>query len=82
MTVEEILRDQSFDIDDAIAEDAKYITQDLISELDSIYIVLNTSSEDVIISMEKLEAILVRVKDINLNISMFDSDLEFIEGLK
>ena len=83
MTVEEILLQQPFDIDDAKSEDARNISVLLISELNSIYEkVNNQDSENLELHLLAIDLAIKSADEVGMNYEMFKTDLEFIETLK
>lgn len=83
MSVDDILRVQPFDIDEPISETAGYIFADLIEELEIVYDKVDESNTNGLQkNIEKIQEILKSAKEIELNYTMFDKDLEFIESLK
>ena len=83
MTVDEILRSQPFDIDEPISEDAKNISILLLSELDIIYNDLsNNNAENIHEHIHLIHTAIVSAKEIGMNYSMFEKDLEFIDSIK
>ncbi len=82
-SMDEILMEQSFGIDDPISEDARYIVEDLINRLNEFYEILSANElDDLEITIEEIDKVLVRAKEINLNLSMFDADLIEVESHK
>lgn len=83
MSMDEILMQQSFGIDDAISEDARYIVEDLINRLNEFYELLSANElEDLKITIEEIDKILTKATEINLNYSMFGDDLNELESHK
>jgi hypothetical protein len=83
MSVEEILLQQPFDIDDAKSEDARNISISLIDELKSIYEKVNTNvNEGIELHLQAIDSSIKLANDVGMNYTMFKEDLEFIETLK
>ena len=85
MTVEEILREQPFDIDHFKSEDARYVLIDLFDELETVYDKVNNNLTGIANLEEHFNAIetLIESADvIGMNYAMFDEDLDFVESLK
>ena len=81
MTVDDVLKkDQPFDIDDPIAENAKHIVVDLIAELKYAYgIIDGIEAGDLKISKMKISELQIQAKKLKMNLSMFNDDIEIIE---
>lgn len=83
MTVEEILRSQSFDIDHPTSENARNITIILYQEFAIIYEQLNEgNSEGLEQHIIAIESAIIKAKEIDMNYSMFAKDIEFLDELK
>lgn len=80
LEVDEILREQSFDIDEPISEDARYIFSDMYEELNLIY---QTDKND--IKREEyiydFNQTLKKANDLDLNISMFEKDIDYVNKI-
>lgn len=83
MSIEEILRAQPFDIDDAKSETAKEVATDLFHEIALFYenrgVAENKTNVD---HFALVDGIIKKAKSIGMNYSMFAEDLKFIENLK
>ena len=83
MTVEEILRSQTFDIDHPTSENARYISIILNEEFAAIYEQLNEgNSEGLEEHIIAIESAISDAKEIGMNYSMFAKDIEFLEEIK
>lgn len=85
MTVEEVLREQPFDIDHYKSEDARYITIDLFDELEAVYEKVNnglTGTANLEEHFTAIDSLLNSANGLDMNYSMFDEDLDFVESLK
>ena len=80
LTVEEILREQSFDIDEPISEQAMYIFQDMYEELNFIY-ELNANDPERADHIENFQVKLQQANNLNLNLAMFQGDIDFVSNL-
>ncbi|WP_107040329.1 hypothetical protein [Brumimicrobium mesophilum] len=80
LTVEQILREQSFDIDEPISEEAMYIFQDMYEELNFIY-QLNANAPERVEHIENFQLKLDQANSLNLNLSMFQADIDFVSNL-
>mgnify|MGYP000314276913 CR=1 FL=1 len=80
LAVDEILAMQSFDIDEPISEDARYIFFEMYEELNLIY---QTDINDpaLIGLVDDFNETLDKADDINLNVSMFQGDIAHVESL-
>lgn len=82
LLVDDILSQQSFDIDDPISEDARYIIIELYQELDSIYIAVQNNDT---VALDELipeyEETIEKAEQLNLNIVMFDDDINYVETI-
>lgn len=82
LTVDDILSQQWFDIDDPISEDARYIIFELYSELNSIYAAnSNNLTDDVQALIPEFMETLDRAATIEMNLAMFADDVAFVESL-
>lgn len=83
MSIEQILRSQPFDIDHPTSETAKHISITLTNELGTIYQQLNAgNTEGLDASITAIESAIISAKEIGMNYSMFEKDLEYLEELK
>lgn len=83
MNMDQILMQQSFGIDDPISEDARYIIEDLLNRLTEFYEILSADEEaDLQITIEEIDKVLDRANEINLNLTMFDDDIELVNEHK
>ncbi len=82
LTVDEILGQQSFDIDEPISEDARYIFFDIYANLNAIYIAEsqnNTTNLSELIAA--FETSIEDATNLQLNFSMFQDDITFVESI-
>ncbi|MCR9173383.1 MAG: hypothetical protein NXI10_12860 [bacterium] len=80
LAVDEILSMQSFDIDDPVSEDARYIFQEMYEELNLIY-QTNGSDPALVGYVDNFKETLTRAEDLELNVSMFQGDISHVESL-
>jgi hypothetical protein len=80
LQVEEILSQQSFDIDEPVSEDARYIFIEMYEELNLIY---QTSANDPALPnyVAEFNESLDKAANLNLNISMFQADINHVASL-
>ncbi|MDX2359672.1 MAG: hypothetical protein QNK23_02620 [Crocinitomicaceae bacterium] len=82
MTVEDIQRDQPFDIDHYKSEFVSNIATDIFEELNLIYnMVNNNDTTDVAVHIENIHSSIEEADEIDMNYTMFEEDFEFIETL-
>lgn len=82
LSVNDILLQQSFDIDDPVSEDARYILFELYNELNGLYQADQSNQIDVIETLvAELKETLEKAEALQLNLVMFDDDLNFAESL-
>lgn len=82
MIVDDILREQSFDIDDPISEDARYIFFELYEELNQIYIAEENNNLAALPTLiSDFEETIQRAIDMELNYSMFQGDITHVESI-
>ena len=82
LSVDDILREQSFMIDDPISEDASYILYDIYSSLNAIYIAKEAGENSQIPELiEKFDDAMTRGHMIELNLVMFNDDIKFVKSL-
>lgn len=80
LEVNDILLQQSFDIDDPISEDARYIFFEMYEELNLIYkSELNDPKREK--HIRDFNLALKKASDLNLNISMFQEDIDYVNNL-
>jgi len=80
LEVNDILLQQSFDIDDPISEEARYIFGDMYEELNLIYkSELNDPKREEYI--HDFNQTLKEASELNLNISMFQQDIDYVNNL-
>lgn len=77
MTIDEILRSQSFDIDDPESEEARELFRSIYEDLNSIYEAAenSTAREEY---EEELNTTLAKARELELNITMFEEDIDNI----
>ena len=80
LAVDEILAMQSFDIDEPISEDARYIFFEMYEELNLIY-QTDVNDPALVTLVDNFNETLVRADDLNLNVSMFQGDIAHVESL-
>jgi hypothetical protein len=80
LSVEEVLLQQSFDIDDPVSEDARYIFEEMYEELNLIY-TTTSGSANLSTYIDAFEETITRAEDLNLNLSMFEQDIIHVENL-
>jgi hypothetical protein len=80
LEVDDILRQQSFEIDDPVSEDARYIFFAMYEDLNLIY---TTGANDPQLTtyIERFEETLEKAAALNLNITMFDEDIEHVNTI-
>lgn len=82
LTVDDILREQSFNMDDPISEDASYILYDIYSSLNAIYIAKEAEETSEIPELiEQLNDAIARGTELELNLVMFNDDINFVESI-
>lgn len=80
LEVNEILQQQSFDIDEPISEDARYIFFEMYENLNLIYkSELNDPKREEYI--RNFNQTLQKADDLNLNTSMFKKDIDYVNNL-
>lgn len=82
LTVDEILGQQSFDIDEPISEDARYIFFAIYTDLNLIYTAEqenNTVALPALIS--SFETSLENATTMSLNFAMFQNDINHVESI-
>lgn len=83
LSIDQILSNQVFDIDDPIAEDARYIVFDLWGYLSDFYSgIENNIKETIIQSISDIEKSIEKAQEIGLDLSMFDEDFEIVNTKK
>lgn len=82
MSVDEILRQQPFDIDDSKAEIAEHILKTLFNEIGFIYEHQKSKSEDLLHHYVAIDKAIKQAKELAMNITMFDLDFKAIDRLK
>lgn len=80
LLVNDILREQSFEMDDLISEEAMYILYEMYEELNFIY---KCDCTDIELQqhINSFNKALQKARDLNLNISMFQEDIEHVSNL-
>lgn len=80
LLVNDILREQSFEMDDLISEEAMYILYEMYEELNFIY---KCDCTDIELQqhISSFNKALQKARDLNLNISMFQEDIEHVSNL-
>lgn len=80
LQVEEILSNQWFDIDDPLSESAQYILFDMYENLNLIYV---TSESDPSFGtyVNKFKEALDEADKIDLDISMFQDDINYVDAI-
>jgi len=83
MSVEDVLRKQSFDIDDPISEQAAGITEVLIKEFNLIYYIRKEDKNGNVQShVASINRSISAAKDLGMDVSMFKEDLIYANALK
>jgi len=83
MTLDQILREQTWDIDHYKSEFTEDIALELIAELNMLYDIVNSgNTNDLEDRFEAIDALVISAKDLGMNFSMFNDDLDFVETLK
>lgn len=83
MSVEDILRQQPFDIDHYKSEYANKIITELFAELSHIYDEVAHNKETAILShLNKINKLLESADELEMNYTMFNTDLSFVKSLK
>ena len=77
MTVDEILRTQSFDIDEPVSEEARGIVRAIYEDLNAFYKADEDSAQREE-HKEELDKTLDKAKELGLNIAMFNEDIDYI----
>ncbi|WP_107040332.1 hypothetical protein [Brumimicrobium mesophilum] len=80
LPVEEILKAQSFEIDEPIAEKAKYVFFDMYKQLNFIY-QLDANDPKRAEHINYFNIALQNANVLDLNISMFQEDIDFVTNL-
>lgn len=80
MTEDDILRQQSFDIDDPISEQASHLIRDIYEGLNLIY---QTPAGDPLLAslIDSLNETVLEAENLPLNITMFQQDLDHVANL-
>jgi len=82
MSVDEILGQQSFDIDEPISEDARYIFFAMYSDLNLIYTAeLQNNTVGLPALIASFETSLENATALSLNFSMFQDDITHVESI-
>ncbi len=81
--IDEILRNQPFDIDDVVSESARYIVYDIWQHLGEFYVAQNANdSAAVETAISSLDHDLEEANNLSMNLSMFDADFQEVETEK
>lgn len=81
--IDEIMSAQSFDIDDPIAEDARYIVFDLWNYLDDFYSGITTGNKEMVIqAISDVDKSKIEAENLGLDLSMFEKDFEIVNAKK
>ena len=81
--IDEIMSVQAFDIDDPIAEDARYIVFDLWNYLDDFYTGITTYNKEMMIqAISDVEKTKIEAENLGLDLSMFQEDFEVVNAKK
>jgi len=80
LSVEEILLQQSFDIDEPVSEDARYIFFEMYEELNLIYTTTNNDPQMVGL-IDDFNETLQKANDLSLNLTMFQQDIDYVANL-
>jgi len=71
---------QSFDIDDPVSEEARYIFFEMYEELNLIY-QTNENDPTMVGLVDEFNETMDKAEDLNLNTSMFQADIAHVESL-
>ena len=83
LSLDDILRDQSFDIDDPIAEDARYVVFDIWQHLEEFYAALTAGNNGAIeTAIIAIDADKDHAQTLSMNLTMFDADFDLVETEK
>ncbi len=77
MAVDEILRTQSFDIDDPVSEKARGVVRSIYEDLNAFYDASDKKSERKA-NKEALKTSIDKAKELDLDITMFKEDFDHI----
>ncbi|MGM0479475.1 MAG: hypothetical protein ACQERC_09640 [Bacteroidota bacterium] len=77
MTVDEILRAQSFDIDDPVSEKARGIIRSIYEDMNAFYEATESSKQSKT-HKKALRKSLDQAEKLDLNITMFEEDIDHI----
>jgi len=80
LPVEDILKAQSFDIDEPISEKAMYVFYDIYKELNFIY-QLDPNDPKRAEHIQYFSIALQNANSLNLNLIMFQEDIEYVSTL-
>lgn len=80
MSVDEILRQQSFDIDEPVSETARNIFFEIYEDLNLIY-KSNSNSAQRDEYIEEFEQTIQQAEDLNLNLEMFKDDIDNVSEM-
>ena len=80
MTIEEILREQSFHIDHPLVEEASVIFSEMYEELNVIY-TTDLNDPQLNVYIDNFKETLYEAATLNLNITMFDEDIEHVNSI-
>ena len=80
LAVDEILTMQSFDVDDPVSEEARYIFFEMYEELNLIY-QTNENDPTMVGLVDEFNETMDKAEDLNLNTSMFQADIAHVESL-
>jgi hypothetical protein len=80
LDINDILLKQSFDIDEPVSENARYIFFEMYEELNLIY---QSDSNDPKLAEHLLDfkETLQKAADLNLNVSMFQKDIDYVSKM-
>lgn len=80
LVVDDILRQQSFDIDAPVSEEARYIFFEMYEGLNHIYL---SSANDPKRAeyIDNFKKTLLKADDLNLNLIMFQEDIDYVSTL-
>lgn len=80
MSERQIVQSQSFDEDAPEAEEARAVFQEFITTLTFIYDNINNGQiDDVHVQLTAINSIIQKFQTLELNYSMFNDDIEFIQ---
>ena len=80
LDIDAILTQQSFDIDEPISEEARYIFFEMFEELNLIYLT-DPNDPNMSTLLDEFEETLEKAALLNLNLAMFQQDIDHVNSL-